>query len=52
MITQAVILAAGKGQRLNGHEVPKPLAYVGGVQLLRRTLRALAWFGGAAVMVR
>jgi choline kinase len=45
MITQAIILAAGRGQRLNGHEVPKPLAHVGGMPLLRRTLRALAQNG-------
>jgi len=45
MITQAVILAAGRGQRLNGHEVPKPLAMVGGRMLLRRTLDALAMAG-------
>ncbi|HEY3358875.1 MAG TPA: NTP transferase domain-containing protein [Polyangia bacterium] len=45
MITQAIILAAGRGQRLNGHEVPKPLAMVGGMPLLRRTLRALAQNG-------
>jgi choline kinase len=45
MINQAIILAAGRGQRLNGHEVPKPLAMVGGMPLLRRTLRALAQQG-------
>jgi choline kinase len=45
MITQAIILAAGKGSRLNGHEVPKPLQVVGGRMLLRRTLDALAMNG-------
>jgi len=45
MINQAIILAAGRGQRLNGHEVPKPLALVGGMPLLRRTLRSLAQQG-------
>ncbi|MBI5482267.1 MAG: NTP transferase domain-containing protein [Deltaproteobacteria bacterium] len=45
MITQAVILAAGKGQRLNGHEVPKPLAMVGGRTLLRRALDSLGLAG-------
>jgi 1L-myo-inositol 1-phosphate cytidylyltransferase len=45
MITQAVILAAGRGQRLNGHEVPKPLAMVGGRMLLRRALDSLAMNG-------
>ena len=45
MITQAIILAAGKGQRLNGHEVPKPLAMVGGRMLLRRALDSLAMNG-------
>jgi 1L-myo-inositol 1-phosphate cytidylyltransferase len=45
MITQAIILAAGKGTRLNGHEVPKPLNMVGGRMMLRRTLDALAMNG-------
>jgi len=45
MITQAIILAAGKGTRLNGHDVPKPLNMVGGRMLLRRTLDALAMNG-------
>jgi CDP-L-myo-inositol myo-inositolphosphotransferase len=45
MITQAVILAAGQGQRIDTREVPNPLALVGGRTLLRRTLDALALAG-------
>ena len=41
--SQAIILAAGRGSRLaNGTESPpKPLARVGGISLLERTLRTL-----------
>jgi choline kinase len=45
MITQAVILAAGQGQRIDQREVPTPLTLVGGRTLLRRTLDALALAG-------
>lgn len=39
MIDQAVIIAAGKGSRLNGHtELPKPLVSVAGLGLLKRTI--------------
>ncbi len=41
MITQAVILAAGRGQRLGSREVPKPLSLLGGVPLLERSVTAL-----------
>ena len=51
MITQAVILAAGQGQRLGKREVPNPLALVGGRTLLRRTLDALALCGVRDVAV-
>ena len=42
---EAVILAAGLGSRLNGHEVPKPLRIVGGRPLLHRTMSVLEQAG-------
>jgi D,D-heptose 1,7-bisphosphate phosphatase len=44
-ITQAVILAGGKGTRLAaalGREIPKPMAPVAGVPLIERLIRLLA----------
>jgi CDP-L-myo-inositol myo-inositolphosphotransferase len=40
MVTKAVIIAAGRGSRLNGRyrDVPKPLVPVAGVGLLKRTI--------------
>jgi len=40
MVTKAVIIAAGRGSRLNGRykNVPKPLVPVAGVGLLKRTI--------------
>jgi choline kinase len=45
-VTTAIVLAAGRGSRLNGWDIPKPLQIVGGETLLGRTLRLL---GGAGV---
>ena len=42
---EAVILAAGLGSRLNGHDIPKPLREVGGRTLLHRTLSVLEQAG-------
>jgi len=41
-ITQAVIIAAGNGSRLQGYQnhCPKPLVKVGGITLLERVIRA------------
>ena len=53
MIEQAVILAAGKGTRLRRSDdaLPKPLMVVGGVPLIKRTIRALAGAGIRRVVV-
>src|SRR5690349_3820776 len=53
MIRQAVILAAGKGTRLrtSDDDLPKPLHTVGGVPLIKRTIRALAGAGVTRVVV-
>lgn len=53
MITDAVILAAGKGTRLRGAEddLPKPLQTVGGVPLIKRTILSLADAGVRRVVV-
>ena len=53
MITEAVILAAGKGTRLRASDddLPKPLHRVGGVALIERTIRTLAEAGVRRVIV-
>jgi len=53
MITDAVILAAGKGTRLreNADDLPKPLYTVGGVPLIKRTIMTLAAAGVTKVVV-
>lgn len=52
MIETAVILAAGKGTRLQAaDELPKPLQIVGGIALIRRTIRSLAGAGVRRVIV-
>jgi choline kinase len=53
MLRDAVILAAGKGQRLRaaGDDLPKPLHTVGGVPLIKRTIRTLARAGVTRVVV-
>ena len=53
MLTDAVILAAGKGERLRaaGDNLPKPLHTVGGVPLIKRTIRTLASAGVTRVVV-
>ena len=48
---EAVILAAGLGSRLNGHQIPKPLRTVGGRPLLHRTLSVLEQAGVEQVHV-
>lgn len=45
MISKAILLAASKGRRLNGQDVPSPLTVVGGEPLIKRTLRALEQLG-------
>ncbi|HEX4511524.1 MAG TPA: aminotransferase class V-fold PLP-dependent enzyme [Burkholderiaceae bacterium] len=45
MITRALILAAGRGMRIDDPETPNSLARVGGVSLLQRALRVLAQAG-------
>jgi CDP-L-myo-inositol myo-inositolphosphotransferase len=49
----AVILAAGFGERMRGFGQPKPLAWVGGLTLLERTVRTLRMAGinGEVVVV-
>jgi 1L-myo-inositol 1-phosphate cytidylyltransferase len=53
MITDAVILAAGKGTRLRAtdDDLPKPLYTVGGVPLIKRTIMTLARAGVTRVVV-
>jgi len=53
MLHDAVILAAGKGTRLRaaGDDLPKPLHTVGGVPLIKRTIRTLARAGVTRVVV-
>jgi 1L-myo-inositol 1-phosphate cytidylyltransferase len=53
MLRDAVILAAGKGQRLRAaaSDPPKPLHTVGGVMLIKRTLLTLARAGVTRVVV-
>lgn len=51
VVREAVILAAGLGSRLNGHEIPKPLRTVGGRPLLHRTLAVLQQAGVEQVHV-
>jgi choline kinase len=53
MITQAVILAAGKGTRLRASDadLPKPLQRVGGVPLVKRVIGSLADAGVRRVVV-
>jgi len=48
---QAVILAAGRGSRLDGHIVPKPLHTLLGTTLLERNIRTLAKAGIEEVIV-
>jgi len=45
MINKAILLAASKGRRLNGQDVPSPLTVVGGQPLIKRTLLALEQLG-------
>jgi 2-aminoethylphosphonate-pyruvate transaminase len=45
MIRRAIFLAASKGRRLNGHDVPSPLTEVGGTPLIKRALLALEHHG-------
>ena len=45
MITRALILAAGRGVRIDDPETPNCLARLGGVSLVQRTLRVLAKAG-------
>jgi len=45
MIKKAILLAASKGRRLNGQDVPSPLTVVGGEPLIKRTLTGLASLG-------
>ena len=55
MVEQAVIIAAGAGQRLRGaiedNTAPKPLTRVCGVSLLERTIRTLAQEGIRRIVV-
>lgn len=53
MISDAVILAAGKGTRLRqaDDDLPKPLHTVGGVPLIKRTILSLAEGGVKRVVV-
>jgi 1L-myo-inositol 1-phosphate cytidylyltransferase len=53
MISDAVILAAGKGSRLRSSDddLPKPLYTVGGVPLIKRTILTLAAAGVTRVVV-
>lgn len=53
MISDAVILAAGKGTRLRGSadELPKPLSVVGGMPLIKRVILNLAKAGVTRVVV-
>jgi len=53
VITEAVILAAGKGTRLrtSDDDLPKPLHRVGGVALIERTIRTLGEAGVRRVIV-
>jgi choline kinase len=53
MLRNAVILAAGKGERLRtaDNDLPKPLHAVGGVPLIKRTIRTLASAGVTRVVV-
>jgi len=48
---QAVILAAGRGSRLDGHITPKPLHTLLGTTLLERNIRTLARAGIEEVIV-
>ncbi|MEK7560781.1 MAG: iron-containing alcohol dehydrogenase [Patescibacteria group bacterium] len=47
----AVILAAGRGMRLDPLETPKPLVRVGGVPLITRTIRMLGEAGISDIVV-
>lgn len=51
MITRALILAAGRGERIGDLETPNCLARVGGLTLLERTLRVLVGAGVRQVSV-
>ncbi len=50
--SKAVVLAAGMGSRLNGHEIPKPLVKVNGDKMLiEHTLQNLARAGATEIFV-
>lgn len=51
MIRRAIFLAASKGRRLNGQDVPGPLTEVGGVPLIKRALLSLEQHGIQDVVV-